>query len=145
MNSIEPEFQNLLRGIQIRFARFLEVVLQGKKITVSQYNVLATLSQAGPVPMNQVAKKLHISKPAITHLVDRLEKNRWIRRQFPPHDRRVSLLDLTPQGQRLVQRVQKRFIEFGASVLFKVSPKERDVIKRFYEQLTEELDKVLSV
>ncbi len=141
---IDPEFQTLLRGIQIRFARFFDLVLQGKKVTVSQYNVLATLSSEGPLAMNRVAKKLHITKPAITHLVDCLENEKLISRDSHPKDRRVFLLNLTNKGKILVRNVQRRFIKFATVALSRVSMRERKIIKRFYQILTIQLDKVLS-
>lgn len=144
LNRLEPEFQNLLRGIHIRFSRFLALVLEDKKVTVPQYNVLATLAQEGGVAMNRVASKLHISKPAITHLVDRLEKERLLARRAHPQDRRISLLALTPRGKSLVQAVQKRFLSFAGETLSKVSPKDREIIKRFYAVLIAELDRILS-
>lgn len=141
--SLDPDFQNLLRGIQIRFARFLARVLEAQKISVPQYNVLATLFQEGILPMNQVAKRLHITKPATTHLVDRLEAERLISRRPDPADRRISRLELTPRGTALVRVVQRRFLAFGTHVLSQVSAKERAIIKGFYRILTFELDRML--
>ena len=140
---IEPSFQNLIRGVQIRFTRFFALVLQRRSATLSQYNVLTTLAAEGPLPMNQVAKKLHISKPAVTHLVDRLEAEGLIARNAHPRDRRISLLHLTEKGSVLVRGVQKRFIEFITHTLSEISKKDRETIKRFYQVLTHQLDKVL--
>jgi len=144
LNPIEPDFQSLLRNIQIRFTHFFARVLEGKKTTLPQYNVLVTLVSEGPLPMNHVAKKLRITKPAITHLVDRLEKEKLIRRDSHPHDRRIFLLRPTDKGKNLVQSVQKSFLEFVTEPLSKISEKDREIIKRFYGILIKELDRVLS-
>ena len=143
MGAIEPELQNLVRGIQIRFTRFYILVLGGRKITLPQYYVLATLVSEGALPMNQVAKLLHITKPAVTHLVDRLEAEGLIARDSHPHDRRVFLLHLTDKGRKVARGVQKRFLEFITHTLSKISREERATIKRFYQVLTHQLDKVL--
>ena len=108
--SVEPEFQDLLRGIQIRFGRFFALVLEGKNTTLSQFNVLATLASEGPLPMNRVAKELHITKPAITHLVDRLELER------DTHQGQVVSLDGHKHRVRGRERIDREKRQGGGAI-----------------------------
>ncbi len=144
MHSEDPEFQNLVRNVQTRFARFFGLVLCGKKVTFQQYNLLTALSQEGEMPMNQLAKRLHITKPAITRLVDRLERERFLTRKTHPEDRRILLIKLTPRGNSAVRSIQKDFVEFITRTISGISSEEREIIKRFYRILIEELEKILS-
>lgn len=142
MHSEDPEFQNLVRSVQTRFARFFGIVLCGKRVTFQQYNLLTALSQEGEMPMNHLAKRLHITKPAVTRLVDRLEKERFLARKIHLKDRRILLIKLTSKGASAVRGIQKDFIEFITRTISRISEQEKETIKRFYRILIEEFEKI---
>src|SRR4029077_9058134 len=59
-----------------------------------------------PLPMNEVAGKLHCDPSNVTGIVDRLEGRGLIERQHLTKDRRVKQLALTAEGRRLRRRVE---------------------------------------
>src|ERR1700674_4208747 len=59
-----------------------------------------------PLPMNEVAGKLHCDPSNVTGIVDRLEGRGLIERQHLTKDRRVKHLALTAEGRRLRRRVE---------------------------------------
>jgi len=142
MQMEDSELQGLVSNVQSRFARFFGIVLCGKKVSFPQYNLLTALLHEGEMPMNQLAKRLHITNPAITHLVDRLEKESYLTRQPHPKDRRVLLIKLTSRGATAVRGIQKNFIEFITRTFSRISPSEREIIKKFYRILLEEFERI---
>ncbi len=142
MPTDDAEFQRLVSNVQSRFARYFGIVLCGQKVSFPQYNLLTALLHEGEMPMNQLAKRLHITKPAITHLVDRLEKESYLTRQAHPKDRRVLLIKLTSRGTKTVRGIQKNFIEFITRTISRISPVEKETIKKFYRILIEEFEKI---
>lgn len=144
MHPEDSEFQSLVRSVQTRFARFFGIVLCGKKVTFQQYNLLTALSQEGEMPMNHLAKRLHITKPAVTRLVDRLEKEHMLTRKIHPKDRRILIIAMTPKGSSSVLGIQKHFLEFITRTISRISSEEKEIIKRFYRILIEEFDKTSS-
>ncbi|MCB0856504.1 MAG: winged helix-turn-helix transcriptional regulator [Solirubrobacterales bacterium] len=71
-----------------------------------QIMVLRTLDE--PKPMREVAGDLACNSSNLTGITDRLEDRDLVRRERDPDDRRVNLLVLTDEGQRLRRRVMKR-------------------------------------
>jgi DNA-binding MarR family transcriptional regulator len=57
--------------------------------------------------MGQVAKTFKVTLSAITQIVDRLVQKRFLTRVSKPADRRVSILELTTEGEALVQELEK--------------------------------------
>lgn len=47
----------------------------------------------------EIQKKLHISKPAVSYILNTLEKKNYITREIDPDDRRKIAINATPQGQ----------------------------------------------
>jgi DNA-binding MarR family transcriptional regulator len=64
-----------------------------------------------PKPMGALAKRLACDNSNVTWITDRLEERGLVTRTQAPHDRRVRLLALTPQGRRLRDEINIRLAE----------------------------------
>jgi DNA-binding MarR family transcriptional regulator len=71
-----------------------------------QILLLRTLDE--PKPMREVAEHMACKSSNLTGITDRLEERELVRRTSDPKDRRVNLLVLTEQGERLRAEVMKR-------------------------------------
>ncbi len=68
-------------------------------ITLPQFDVLSELEHAGdPLTMSQLSQKLMVSNGNVTGVVDRLERDGYVRREASPTDRRVQFITLTDKG-----------------------------------------------
>jgi len=52
------------------------------------------------LPLSDLAARQHCVRSNITQLMDRLEKDRLVRRRADPDDRRSILAELTPAGEQ---------------------------------------------
>ena len=142
--SPKAEFPDYFREIQVKFSRFYAHTLNKANLSLSQYALLNQLATAGPIPMTEVGEKLHITKPAVTHLVDRLEKNKFLKRLSHPHDRRVYLLKISPKGMKLTRRIQEQVLNIVAETLKHFSADERQTIIRYQKLVSKTVDQVLN-
>ncbi|MGP4100566.1 MarR family winged helix-turn-helix transcriptional regulator [Nonomuraea sp. KM90] len=69
-------------------------------LTPQQAQLLCLLVD-GPVGMGELSRALHLEKSSLTGLVDRAEKRGLVARTRDPGDRRVCLIELTPEGTRV--------------------------------------------
>ncbi|MFF8958381.1 MarR family winged helix-turn-helix transcriptional regulator [Streptomyces sp. NPDC014894] len=69
------------------------------------YEVLAWLSETPdrPLRMTELAHRTGVSTSRLSHLVDRLEQRRWVRRLSSADDGRVHLAQLTGAGRRALE------------------------------------------
>jgi MarR family transcriptional regulator, organic hydroperoxide resistance regulator len=84
-------------------------------LTVPQAGVLHTLGS--PLPMNQIAGRMHCDASNLTGIVDRLEGRGLVERKVRAGDRRVKEIALTAEGRRVkrqVDSVLKSTPGFGA-------------------------------
>jgi DNA-binding MarR family transcriptional regulator len=65
----------------------------------------------GPRKMSEVAQSLFCDSSNVTGIVDRLEKRDLVRRESAEGDRRVKLLVLTEEGERVRVEITKRMAE----------------------------------
>jgi len=66
--------------------------------------VLSILADSeSPLPPNEIADRLIISRATVTGLVDSLERRGYARRLPHPSDRRMLLIELTVEGKQVAQ------------------------------------------
>lgn len=70
-------------------------------VTLPQFDVLAELERAStPLTMSELSHELMVSNGNVTGVIDRLEKNGFIERHRPAHDRRIQQIMLTKRGRK---------------------------------------------
>jgi len=137
-------FIRQFREVQPKFTRFFAQRLARARLSLPQFALLTQLVDRDRVSMTEVSRKLHISKPAVTHLADRLEKNKFLKRLAHPHDRRVSPLQILPKGERLVRAVQAEALGVLLKTLEAFNAEEKGTVSRFYGRLSQMLDRALA-
>jgi long-chain acyl-CoA synthetase len=84
-----------------RLAKQVEVALGPLDLSLSQYRVLALLGE-GSTASSVLARRLAVSPPSVTAVVDGLVGRGLVERQPDPEDRRRLTLLLTREGTKLL-------------------------------------------
>ena len=71
----------------------------------SDFGVLEVLLHKGPLPINEIGKKVLLTSGSITVAVDRLESKGLVERRASGTDRRARIVHLTKAGRELITRV----------------------------------------
>ena len=74
-------------------------------LTVSQFGVLEAIYHLGPLSQKDLGRKILRSSGNITMVIDNLEKRRLVRRERDASDRRMFIVHLTEDGQKLIDRI----------------------------------------
>ncbi len=82
------------------------VAVERYHITMSQFIILREI-QHGMDSVSRLAVERHISRPAISRLVDILVTKDLVKRVENPDDRRHVSLSLTAQGEKLIKSLYK--------------------------------------
>ena len=65
----------------------------------------------------KMQKKLHISKPAISYILNTLEKKNYIIREIDSKDRRKVSISATPEGKAAAEESRKKTDALWAEIL----------------------------
>ena len=71
----------------------------------SDFAVLEALLHKGPLPINEIGKKVLLTSGSITVAVDRLEGKKLVGRRAHGTDRRAKIVHLTKEGRKLITRI----------------------------------------
>ena len=79
--------------------------IAGQGIGATDFAVLEALLHKGPLPVNEIGRKVLLTSGSITTAVDRLEEKGLVERRAHGSDRRARIVHLTRQGRTLITRV----------------------------------------
>jgi DNA-binding MarR family transcriptional regulator len=100
-------FLDLLRTTDM-LSRSLVGILKTEDLSANQYNVLRILRGAhDALPCGEIASRMITRDPDITRLLDRLEKRGLISRCRQTKDRRMVMAGITPEGLKLLSRLDE--------------------------------------
>jgi DNA-binding MarR family transcriptional regulator len=118
--------------------RRVEEGLGAFDLTVADFDVLATLRRAGPphrLTPTQLYRALMITSGTMTSRIDKLERRGLVARQEDPSDRRGTLVALTPEGRRLVDRAVEAHLVNEAKLLSALSRTEQTALDGLLRKL----------
>ena len=98
----------------------------------SHFQILAVLKKEGQQPISEVAKKLFISTPNMTKLLNKLIDEGMIERIPGEKDRRIININLTEKGNIFLEN---KFLEFESSLKNKFSPLSQDKLNKLNDSL----------
>ncbi|GBD11078.1 hypothetical protein HRbin23_00729 [bacterium HR23] len=127
---------HLLTQLAFHLLALKGVLAQHYHLTLREVQVLGVLAMVGEAVLTQLHRRTAIPKSALTSLVDRLCARSLVERRQDRQDRRRWWLCLTPQGQRLVERLQQEEANLLAPLLEGLSEEERRALQRALEAMT---------
>ncbi len=106
-------------------------------VSRAQSRVIRLLAP-GPLRMATIAERLAVVPRTVTDLIDGVEAAGLAARQPDPEDRRSTLVGLTPDGRRLVERLEVARRASAERALGRLDPAERAVLRRLLRRLADE-------
>lgn len=94
-------------------------------ISVTQCYALEVLVEQGPSRSQALAEALMLDKSTTTRVIDALVRKAYVRRSRDPDDARAVLLQVTPEGRQLYERINDDLIEQQAELLRDLDPQAR--------------------
>lgn len=111
----------------------------GESVTHGQFRVLRTLDHAGePLRLNELATRLGIVPRSATSVVDDLEAAALVARHPDPHDRRATLVDLTPAGRQILTTLREKRRDVMVSQLSRLTPTEQQTLATLLQRLADD-------
>jgi MarR family 2-MHQ and catechol resistance regulon transcriptional repressor len=75
---------------------------------LSDFAALEALLHKGPLTITEIQAKVLLASGSMTAAVDRLERKGLVTRRSTTSDRRAKVLELTPEGKRVVEAAFRR-------------------------------------
>lgn len=86
-------------------------------LTVTQLRLLGHLSESEGMGNAELADRLYVTRPSVSALLERLERNNFIRREVSPNDRRGIRIFLEERGRNAVASLRQDSREYTAGLM----------------------------
>lgn len=108
--------------------------------------ILGVLNAAdAPCRVGEIAHRMQVEGPHVTRHVKRLEQRGLVRAVTDPDDRRARLVELTPDGERVIARYLAVILGWFDSALSGWTPSDRADLFRLTTRLFDDLTVSLAV
>lgn len=107
--NVSQKFIETLMLIHNNFYRQTQIPLP-----LNQFGALMAISANHPISISDISQFLNISKQQMTTIIDKLVRSGMVQKESDRHDRRRSIITLTPAGQKVIDNqnelIRKRFL-----------------------------------
>ncbi|MDQ0360951.1 MarR family winged helix-turn-helix transcriptional regulator [Breznakia pachnodae] len=132
----------LLKLITDKMRASADAELKEKGLTFSQSNVLNYLYDRGEeVGQKEIENFLGVSHPAVAGIVSRLEKNGFIYTYHDPNDKRNKIIGMSEKAKAISVEMQNDIVSREQSLVYSLSDKETEELRRMLISVYEHLDK----
>lgn len=104
-------------------------------LSLSEFETLELLFHKGKQPIQKIGQRVLLTSGSMTYVVNQLEKKDMVKRVTCENDKRIIYVQLTSNGESLMQRIFPRHEECIAEIFDALSANE-------LEQLTVLLSKI---
>ena len=133
-SSEDPTTAAALWVVLARAYRSMEAFVEGSiaalGIGLSDFMILEALLHKGPMTMSALCDAVLLANASMTSAIDRLESKRFVQRVADKEDRRVRLVQLTPEGTTVIKRLFARHLKDLDEVMKDVPAAQRADLRR---------------
>lgn len=133
----EQFFTSILHFRKLEAALSSECEMQMNEMAIL-HSIAETCCRECPcmnLDVPKMQKKLHISKPAISYILNTLEKKNYITREIDPKDRRKVSISATPEGKTAAEESMKRYDELWSEILMQFGEENMKELIRLIQEL----------
>ena len=135
-----PVLRNLVSAYQA-FERYSAPDLRSMGLTMTQFDVIATLGNQPPMTCKELGEKTLVTKGTLTGVLERLESKGILERKLNPEDARSQMIGLTSEGQKLFEKVFPAHLQHLDKAFNQLSTKELAELSNALQTLTTVFDK----
>jgi DNA-binding MarR family transcriptional regulator len=131
---------NIWRAAQGLKQKMERGLLRENNLTWGSFSTLYIVWIWGPAETREIARLQGITRPTVTSNVSLLERLGWCQRRTSAEDRRLVIVEITPAGRAVIERV---FIQFNAGereIASVLTATERATITRLLRKIVSGLN-----
>jgi DNA-binding MarR family transcriptional regulator len=113
-----------LHSAAIHLLRQLRREDDASGLSAPRFSALSVVVFGGPLTLGDLARAEQVRPPTMTRIVTGLEKDGLVKRRGDPRDRRLTHIEATPKGRKILAAGRARRIEKLASAVGRLKRKE---------------------
>lgn len=116
--------------------RFAKLYAAEAGLSIPEWRVLAHLGQSGAVSVRDIHEKVNLDKSMVSRAASRLQDAGLVRKSGHKKDGRLIVLELTPEGKKLMRRLGRIADEFQKEMLAELGS-DAETLRRILGKISE--------
>lgn len=115
----------------------IRLMLADTGLTEQQWRVLRVLMESGPIDASQLAGRAGLLAPSLTRIIQAMSKQGYLSRGPDPEDRRRQVIEILPDGQRIIEANQNEAATIAQSFRDRLGNDDYDQLLSLLDRLIE--------
>ena len=111
-------------------------------LSITDFMILEALLHKGPLPINEIGKKILLTSGSMTAAANRLMDRGLIEKIQDPADGRRFYLHLTKKGLKMISRAYRKHSNSLTELFGCLNPKERNELVRLLKKVGKNAEKL---
>lgn len=110
-------------------------------INKSQSAILKMIDLDPEITQVKISKRLHVSKPSVTSMIQKMELDGLIERAVDKDDQRKIKLEVTKKGKEIIKSTNELFYEIESKIFDGFSKEEISNLKYSFQRIIKNINK----
>ena len=143
-SELAHELNLLVLRTRMTFRQTIQRILKSNNVdmTFEMLQVMHCLWNEQGVSQQSLAEKTAKDKACLTNLINNLEKKGWVIRQEDCNDRRNKLIYLTPEGEKVADKIKSLLKDMYTQVGQQMNTKHMEACMKHLSKLNEIFDQI---
>lgn len=119
-----------LHSAAIHLLRQLRKEDDASGLSAPRLSALSVVVFGGPLTLGELARAEQVKPPTMTRIVTGLEREGLVKRKGDPHDRRLTHIEATSKGQKVLAAGRARRVKKLATAVSRMEKKELAELRR---------------
>ena len=119
-----------LHSAAIHLLRQLRKEDDASGLSAPRLSALSVVVFGGPLTLGELARAEQVKPPTMTRIVTGLEREGLVKRKGDPHDRRLTHIEATSKGRKVLAAGRARRVRKLATVVRRMEKKELAELRR---------------
>ncbi|WP_081943547.1 MarR family winged helix-turn-helix transcriptional regulator [Caloranaerobacter azorensis] len=131
----------LIREINSKINSNLRHEFENTGLTVPQIMLIRILVKNKRLKVSEISKKMNLANSTVSGIIDRLEKQKILKKTRSSEDKRITYIELADKGREIGEYFHKTINSYFQKVFEKVSEEDMKVIFDGLQTLKKVLDR----
>jgi MarR family transcriptional regulator for hemolysin len=113
-------------------------------LTGAKWKIITVLSIKEGITQKHIADMLFVEAPTLVSVIDKMEKDGYVKRESDSNDRRNNLIFMTKKSKDIVDPIIESILEIRNMGLNKISKKDMEATKKVLAQIITNTEKFIS-
>lgn len=121
----------------------VKLSLKESVLTLNEFSAMEAIYTKGALQTKTLAESILVPNSSLTYVLDTLEKNGYICREKDSKDKRRQLIDLTPLGKEVFEKIYVEHYAHMKTIFDVLTDDEKEQLEQLLKKVGKKAEEVL--